>query len=107
MLPSQQPAARIVVEPNHIQAHIVQAASLRREGAVWQVEVDSQWSVKPTTALKLELEETLNGHGNVELAGDGTRRIKRLQQQRLFQDAEPVEAPVEITSFNPEEGMDT
>jgi DNA polymerase-3 subunit alpha len=71
------------------------------------VRLDSQWSVKPTTALKLELEETLNGHGNVELAGDGTRRIKRLQQQRLFQDAEPVEAPVEITSFNPEEGMDT
>jgi hypothetical protein len=59
------------------------------------IRLDSQWSVRPTTALKLELETTLNGHGKVELAGDGTRRIKRLQEQKLFQEPEPTEIPMQ------------
>jgi len=59
------------------------------------IRLDSQWSVRPTPALKLELDSTLNDHGKVELAGDGTRRIKRQQQQKLFRDAEPVETAMQ------------
>jgi DNA polymerase-3 subunit alpha len=62
------------------------------------IRLDSQWKVRVTPALKLELEQTLNGHGIIELAGDGTRRIRRLQQQKLFKDAEAVEVPVESTA---------
>jgi DNA polymerase-3 subunit alpha len=59
------------------------------------IRLDSQWKVRATPALKLELEETLNGHAIIELAGDGTRRIKRLQQQKLFRDTDMVETATE------------
>jgi hypothetical protein len=60
---NEQPTARIVVEPNHIQAHIAQAASLRREGSTWQVEVDSQWIVTKGLVDTLRFEVPLSWVG--------------------------------------------
>jgi DNA polymerase-3 subunit alpha len=52
------------------------------------IRLDRSWFVRPTPMLKEELETALNGHGRVELAGDGTKRTRRLQQQQLFSSAE-------------------
>jgi DNA polymerase III subunit alpha len=58
------------------------------------IRLDKQWHVKPSASLKSDLESALNGHGRVEVAGDGTRRTKRLQeQQKMFDGAELVEGP--------------
>ncbi|MGD0462504.1 MAG: DNA polymerase III subunit alpha [Tepidisphaeraceae bacterium] len=51
------------------------------------ITLDNAWSVRPTPAMKEELEFTLNGQGRVELAGEGSRR-SRVQQQPLFENAE-------------------
>src|SRR5262249_6318630 len=44
-------------------------------------------SVRPTKSLVDEL-DTLLGNGAVQLVGAGTRRMKRIQQQALFKEAE-------------------
>lgn len=76
----------IVVEPNHIHANIVQAASLRREGTAWQVEVDSKWSVTKglVDTLRFEIPPTWVGpftitppadYQLVELPGETRRHL--------------------------------
>jgi hypothetical protein len=62
------------------------------------IKLDKQWSIKPSLILKSDLEHVLNGHGAVELAGDGTKRSKRLQQQQLF---DPGEAPADPATIDP------
>ncbi len=59
------------------------------------ITLDNAWSVRPTPAMKQELEFTLNGQGRVELAGEGARR-SRVQQQPLFQGGESPEPVEEI-----------
>jgi len=59
------------------------------------IRVGRDWFVRPTPALKDELETALAGQGRVELAGDGTRR-RRVQQQ-MFQIAEePVDQSIAV-----------
>jgi DNA polymerase III alpha subunit len=58
------------------------------------IRLDPQWHLRPTPALLGDLQAALAGRGRVELAGDGTRRTRRLQQQ-LFEDAEAPEVPQE------------
>ena len=83
---SEQATARIVVEPNHIQAHIIEAASLRRDRNAWQVEVDSQWSVTKglVDALRFEVPPSWVGpftmtppadYQLVELPGEPRRHL--------------------------------
>jgi DNA polymerase III subunit alpha len=66
------------------------------------IKLDRHWSIKVSTALKNDLELALNGHGSVELAGDGTRRSKRLQQQQMFENSdasEPAVASAPVTEM--------
>jgi DNA polymerase-3 subunit alpha len=67
------------------------------------IRLDRAWSVKPSKALKDDLEVVLNGHGKIELAGDGTKRTRRLQQQQLFKDAQaetqPDETPADLVTM--------
>jgi DNA polymerase-3 subunit alpha len=55
------------------------------------ISLDRSWNVRPTATMKNELESALNGHGRVEMLGDGTLRARRTQQQPLFQEAESAE----------------
>jgi DNA polymerase III subunit alpha len=59
------------------------------------ITLDNAWSLRPTPAMKEELEFALNGQGKVELAGEGSRR-SRVQQQPLFESAEMPEITEEI-----------
>jgi DNA polymerase-3 subunit alpha len=52
------------------------------------LQIDRQHTVKASPALVSELEQLL-GNGGIELAGAGSKRIKRLEQQRLFKDDVP------------------
>ncbi len=56
--------------------------------------IDKQLSVKPTPMLVGDLEQLL-GNGAVDLAGAGSKRKKRLEQQRLFKDdvSDDIAAP--------------
>ncbi|MDP9172315.1 MAG: DNA polymerase III subunit alpha [Planctomycetota bacterium] len=72
----------------------VPAAGLKKV----MIRLDRTWFVKPTPSLKEELELALGGNGRVELAGDGTRRTRRILQQQLFQSEEPAAAATEIVS---------
>ena len=49
------------------------------------LQIDRQHAVKPSPVLVGDLEQLL-GPGSVELAGAGSKRKKRLDQQRLFKD---------------------
>ena len=56
-------------------------------------------SVRPTGEMVTDIDRILGG-GTVQLVGAGQRRMKRLEQQRLFKDetpapiaAEPIVAP--------------
>ena len=49
------------------------------------MQIDRQHAVKPSPALVGDLEQLL-GPGTVDLAGAGSKRKKRLEQQRLFKD---------------------
>jgi DNA polymerase-3 subunit alpha len=70
------------------------------------IRVDRQWFVKPSAQLKEELEWELTGHGRVELAGDGSRRNKRLQQQQMFQGGEgELVGAAEISVTDVSEGV--
>jgi DNA polymerase-3 subunit alpha len=70
------------------------------------IALDKQWWIRATPALKEELEFALNGHGRIELAGDGTRRSKA-QQQPLFPGAEVAEIPDETPAMSlPAEEME-
>ncbi|HEY1923524.1 MAG TPA: hypothetical protein VGG44_12300, partial [Tepidisphaeraceae bacterium] len=60
------------------------------------ITLDNAWSVRPTPAMKEELEFALNGQGRVEFAGEGSRR-SRVQQQPLFQEAETPDMAEEIS----------
>jgi DNA polymerase-3 subunit alpha len=51
------------------------------------LKVNGDMAVKPSMNLIGDLEQLL-GSGSVELTGAGTKRVKRLQQQQLFRDAE-------------------
>ncbi len=64
------------------------------------ITLDNAWSVRPTPAMKEELEIALNGQGRVELAGEGSRR-SRVQQQPLFQGTETPEPADETPIFAP------
>lgn len=68
------------------------------------IRLDKQWHVKPSAMLKTDLESALKGHGRVEVAGDGTRRAKRAQQQsQMFDGAELVDGPEEPNLMTAEE----
>jgi DNA polymerase III subunit alpha len=64
------------------------------------INLDRSWSVRPTSAMKDELEYALNGHGKVLFGGEGTLRNAPLRQQPLFEGAE---AP--ITTITEEEEL--
>jgi DNA polymerase-3 subunit alpha len=67
------------------------------------LQIDRQHTVKASPALVSELEQLL-GNGGIELAGAGSKRIKRLEQQRLFKDdiPEPFAAPAGDLSIDME-----
>jgi DNA polymerase-3 subunit alpha len=57
------------------------------------LQLNKELSVRPSKRL-VEDVEALLGSGSVQLRGDGARRLKRLEQQKLFADAAVVdEAP--------------
>ncbi|HSU68627.1 MAG TPA: DNA polymerase III subunit alpha [Tepidisphaeraceae bacterium] len=60
--------------------------------------IDKQLSVKPSPALVGDLEQLL-GNGSVDLAGGGSKRRKRLEQQRLFKDDAVEETPAMSASM--------
>jgi len=51
------------------------------------------WGVKPSPDLKNELEQAVNGHGRVQMAGAGTKRLRRNLQRKLFEES-AEQAPV-------------
>jgi DNA polymerase-3 subunit alpha len=59
------------------------------------MQIDRQHAVKPSPAMVGDIEQLL-GPGSVDLAGAGSKRKKRLEQQRLFKEdvEDVVEAPV-------------
>lgn len=60
------------------------------------INLDRTWSVRPTSAMKDELEYALNGHGRVIFGGDGTMRSAASRQPALFEGAEnPVAVSTE------------
>ena len=72
----------------------VQAA----DGSKVLLRINGDLGVRLTRDLVAELEQ-LVGPENMMLAGEGQRRMKRLQQQQLFQEAAPVlETPLESPS---------
>ncbi len=66
------------------------------------MQIDRQHAVKPSPMLVGDLEQLL-GPGSVDLAGAGSKRKKRLEQQRLFKD-EPIEE--QIATALPDTVMD-
>jgi hypothetical protein len=48
--------------------------------------------VKPADSLVGDLDQIL-GPGSVQLVGNGTRRVKRIQQQQLFKEDPPEPEP--------------
>jgi DNA polymerase-3 subunit alpha len=60
------------------------------------IELDRQWWVRATPAVKEELEFALNGHGRVEVAGAGTKRVRVAAQQQMFEGAETPEVVDEM-----------
>jgi hypothetical protein len=56
------------------------------EGQKVSLRLPKDMNVRPTTAMVEDLDRLL-GSGTVQLVGNGTRRIKRLQQQALFKEA--------------------
>jgi DNA polymerase III subunit alpha len=59
-----------------------------------RIDLDSMWSVRPTKAVKADLEYALNGHGTVEFEGAGTLRARRAGQPALFEGADTPEPPI-------------
>jgi hypothetical protein len=57
------------------------------------LQLGTDYSVRPAQALVQDLEQVL-GSGTVQLIGDGSRRLKRLEQQRLFKEDAGVEGSV-------------
>ena len=70
------------------------------------IRVDEQWYLRPTRAMLDDLQTALGGKVRVVLAGEGTARTKRLQQQQLFQAAqaadEPADAPPPLEAIEQE-----
>ncbi len=62
--------------------------------------VDKQHGVRPSTGLVEDIEMLL-GHGAVDLAGAGSKRRKRLEQQRLFKEEAADELPVAVVGEEP------
>jgi DNA polymerase-3 subunit alpha len=71
------------------------------------MQIDRQHAVKPSPALVGDIEQLL-GHGSVDLAGAGSKRKKRLEQQRLFKDdvEDTPEAPAAIPTPDMEMDID-
>jgi len=69
---ADQPQARVLIEPNQPRAKVVQLTTLRREGSVWQVSVESQWNVTRGVldALRFEIPPSWTGPFTVEPAAD-------------------------------------
>jgi DNA polymerase-3 subunit alpha len=67
------------------------------------LQIDRQHAVKPSPGLVADIEQLL-GPGSVDLAGAGSRRKKRLEQQRLFK--EEADEVVEVPSSEPPMDMD-
>jgi DNA polymerase-3 subunit alpha len=65
------------------------------------IELDRQWWVRATPAAKEELEFVLNGHGRVEVAGAGTRRVRVVAQQQMFEGAETPDVADEGLVMSP------
>lgn len=51
------------------------------------IRMSNDMAIKATDAAVSELDHIL-GSGSVQLVGDGTKRVKRIQQQQLFKEAE-------------------
>jgi DNA polymerase III subunit alpha len=60
------------------------------EGQKVSLRLPKEMNVRPTTAMVEDLDRLL-GSGTVQLVGNGTRRIKRLQQQALFKETAQAE----------------
>lgn len=60
------------------------------------LQIDRQHAVKPGPDLVGDIEQLLGG-GSVELAGQGHKRRKRLEQQRLFKDDVTEDTPATAT----------
>jgi DNA polymerase-3 subunit alpha len=61
-----------------------------QDGKTVTMQLDRQWGVRPAVEMVTDLEQAF-GQGCVQLAGEGARRMKRLEQAKLFTE-EPVEA---------------
>ncbi|MBC7783260.1 MAG: DNA polymerase III subunit alpha [Burkholderiales bacterium] len=56
--------------------------------------LDKEYNIRPEADLVGHLEKVL-GNGNVEVVGEGTKRIRRLEQQKLFK-----EQPEDVTTVS-------
>ena len=61
------------------------------------LQIDRQHAVRPSPALVGDLEQLL-GPASVDLAGAGSKRKKRLEQQQLFKD-DVAEDAVEVPAM--------
>ncbi len=55
------------------------------------LQLGKDYAVRPVHGLVQDL-ETVLGSGNVQLIGEGSRRQKRIEQQKLFKDEAPAES---------------
>ena len=69
---------------------------------VVSIRLDRSVGVRPTKAMEEDLQMLL-GNEAVQLLGAGTKRIKRLEQQRLFKADEPVLETPEPTTMATDE----
>jgi DNA polymerase-3 subunit alpha len=66
------------------------------------IRLDRSVSVRPSKPMEEDLQQLL-GNDAVQLLGAGTKRIKRLEQQRLFKSDETTTEPVDVASATSDE----
>jgi hypothetical protein len=60
------------------------------------LQLNKSLSVRPSKKLIEDVEQLL-GAGSVQLRGDGARRLKRLEQKKLFAEEAAVEEPALVS----------
>ena len=81
----------------------LQVSTASAQKVVVQLSRDLQ--VRPAKEMVDDL-ETLLGSGSVQLMGDGSKRLKRLEQQRLFKEDQAEEAGAGMTAMEELDAMD-